>query len=318
MLRFPIGDLLDECACHDFLLHLLHPAGLACRNGHPLPPGQAPHDRHRAPIADYRCRRAAPSSTSSPTPSGPRAAIRARRSSSLPPTRHRPRHTHQTPGRGTGHRSRPSAGTPARYPSTAGAAPFPPRRRCRTRWFEADELYQNAGEKGIRHPDPRDPPRRRANKRRGHGTFANDRPPIAGVVGRHSGRIHLQVCQRSDRATLEAFVTAHTRGGTIVNTDEWQAYGHLAATGRPHRTVCHAPGIREWARDDDGDRGARSPLQHVGGGLDGLPELPAAIPRRQQVDPEPVRGGLRMEPQPQGGDGPAFLRAMMVPSPERT
>ena len=37
---------------------------------------------------------------------------------------------------------------------------------------EADEMDQNAGEKGIRHPDPEDPPRRRANKRRGHGNFA--------------------------------------------------------------------------------------------------------------------------------------------------
>jgi transposase-like protein len=56
MLRFPIGDLLDERACHDFLLQVLHPHGLACPQGHPLPPTQAPHDRHRAPILDYRCR----------------------------------------------------------------------------------------------------------------------------------------------------------------------------------------------------------------------------------------------------------------------
>ena len=33
-------------------------------------------------------------------------------------------------------------------------------------------------------------PGRRANRRRGHGTFANDRPPIAGVVGRESGVLH--------------------------------------------------------------------------------------------------------------------------------
>jgi hypothetical protein len=56
MLRFPIGDLLDERRCYDWLLQLLHPAGLTCPNGHPLPPTQAPHDRHRAAILDYRCR----------------------------------------------------------------------------------------------------------------------------------------------------------------------------------------------------------------------------------------------------------------------
>lgn len=56
MLQFPIDDMLDEQACHDFLLHVLHSDGLHCPHGHPLPVGQAPHDRHRAPIMDYRCR----------------------------------------------------------------------------------------------------------------------------------------------------------------------------------------------------------------------------------------------------------------------
>ena len=45
----------------------------------------------------------------------------------------------------------------------------------------------------VPHRDPADPPRRRANRRRGHGTFANDRPPIAGVVGRDSGAFRSEV-----------------------------------------------------------------------------------------------------------------------------
>jgi transposase-like protein len=118
---------------------------------------------------------------------------------------------------------------------------------------EADELYQNAGEKGRKHSDPRDPPRRRANQARGHGTWASDRPPIVGVVGRGSGQIRLRLCHHSDRATLEPLLLTHTRADAIVNTDEWSAYRHLAATGRVHQTVCHTPGKREWARDDDGD-----------------------------------------------------------------
>ena len=32
---------------------------------------------------------------------------------------------------------------------------------------ESDEMYQNSGEKGIPHLEPQDPPRRRANKKRG-------------------------------------------------------------------------------------------------------------------------------------------------------
>jgi transposase len=114
-------------------------------------------------------------------------------------------------------------------------------------------MYQNAGEKGRKHTDPDDPPRRRANKVKGHGTWDNDRPPVAGVVGRESGAIGLQVCHHSDRQTLQPFVEKHTRDDAAVYTDEWQAYNHLTETGRTHASVCHTPGRREWARDDDGD-----------------------------------------------------------------
>ena len=55
---------------------------------------------------------------------------------------------------------------------------------------EADEMDQNAGEKGRLHPDPEDPPRRRANP---HGTWDTDRPPILGIVGRDSGQIQLSL-----------------------------------------------------------------------------------------------------------------------------
>ncbi|HZG65101.1 MAG TPA: hypothetical protein VEZ12_00045 [Herpetosiphonaceae bacterium] len=56
MLQFPLDDMLDEQACHDFLLRVLHPDGLHCPHGHRLPAAQSAHDRHRAPILDYRCR----------------------------------------------------------------------------------------------------------------------------------------------------------------------------------------------------------------------------------------------------------------------
>lgn len=55
MLQFPLDELLDDQACYDFLLRTLHPTGLHCPAGHALPHQQAPHDRHRAPILDYRC-----------------------------------------------------------------------------------------------------------------------------------------------------------------------------------------------------------------------------------------------------------------------
>lgn len=114
-------------------------------------------------------------------------------------------------------------------------------------------MYQNAGEKGLKHTDPADRPRRRANRVRGHGMWNNDRIPIVGLVGRASRTLRLKVCPNSDRATLQPFVVAQTRPDATVYTDEWRAYNHLHETGRKHSAVCHMPGQREWARDDDGD-----------------------------------------------------------------
>lgn len=52
---FPILDLMNPDACHQFLLDMLHPAGLhgpTCRRSDAL----AIHDRHRPPVFDSRCR----------------------------------------------------------------------------------------------------------------------------------------------------------------------------------------------------------------------------------------------------------------------
>ncbi len=109
------------------------------------------------------------------------------------------------------------------------------------------------GKKGIPHRDPDDPPRRRANKKRGHGTFAGDRPPVAGVVGRTTGWVRFWVVANTDRETLQECVGHATGPDIVLYTDEWVGYQWVAESGRTHATVCHAPGQREWARDDDGD-----------------------------------------------------------------
>ena len=48
---------------------------------------------------------------------------------------------------------------------------------------ESDEMYQNAGEKGLLHPDPEDAPRRRANKKKGRATGAMTAPACWGRWG---------------------------------------------------------------------------------------------------------------------------------------
>ena len=104
------------------------------------------------------------------------------------------------------------------------------------------------GKKGDEHFDPADPPRRRANKRRGRGTYANDRPPILGVVGRDTGEVRLRVVLDTKSVTLCSHVQRFTRAGTHLYTDEYDSYNALT---RPRSTVCH--GAKEWARDDDAD-----------------------------------------------------------------
>ena len=54
MIEFLLRSLMDEQACYNYLLEVLHPEGLHCPQGHALPAEQAPHDKQRAPIVDYR------------------------------------------------------------------------------------------------------------------------------------------------------------------------------------------------------------------------------------------------------------------------
>ena len=84
------------------------------------------------------------------------------------------------------------------------------------------KCFRTRRKKGDKHGDPGDPPRRRAHKRRGHGTYTNDRPPIVGSVGRQSGKVRLRVVKRTDAKTLRKQVQTFTRAGADVNTDEWR------------------------------------------------------------------------------------------------
>ena len=51
---FPIAELMDEDACYERLVDILHPDGLACPHcgeAHRL----GIHRRHREPVLDYQC-----------------------------------------------------------------------------------------------------------------------------------------------------------------------------------------------------------------------------------------------------------------------
>ena len=244
---FPIQDLMDETACYQYLLEVLHPEELR-RPRCQAREGFQVHRSFREPVLDDRrpaCGRVFNAWTGTvfqgthDPPSvlvlivrgfarGESTAQLARELRRSRKNLHKIRHQFQTRAQSGLDRS-PLSDTEV----------------------EADEMDQNAGEKGVPHLDPDDPPRHRANKRRGHGTKANDRPPVVGVVGRQTGQVRLKVVEHADRTTLEELVGQATTPGTTVYTDEWSGYDHLPELNRNHSTVCHTPGQREWARDDD-------------------------------------------------------------------
>jgi IS1 family transposase len=113
--------------------------------------------------------------------------------------------------------------------------------------FEADELYQNAGEKTRLIATPLI---RHANKRKRHSTYANDRPPIISVMSRETGEQRFWVCDHADKHTCSALIAENVPlHSAILYTDARQSYH----SGHPvHATICHA--VHEWTRDEDRDR----------------------------------------------------------------
>jgi transposase-like protein len=247
---FPLTDLMDQDACYHKLVGLLHLDGLACPNCRTDDHSRV-HRRHRAPVLDYRCSACGP-------------VFNAFTGTPLEGTHRRPA-VIMLILRGF------AQGVPtARLARELGCDRkhlLELRRLMRDnaeRWLdrnplgddvvEADEMYQDAGEKGVEHPDPDDPPRRRANSRRGHGTFANDRPPVAGMVGRESGEIRLKVIDSAGAEELDEFVDMSCLSGTTVDTDEWSGYSRVGGRhDRIHVTVDHSGPRSTWAIDADGD-----------------------------------------------------------------
>jgi transposase-like protein len=209
---FPIQDLMYEDAGYQSLLNLDHPAGLGCPRCHAVE-GFYTHRYFRAPVLDYRCARCG-------------RVFNAWTGTVFQGTQWRPS---QVVLILRGFAQGTSTARLARELGCSRRHLLDLRHRLqaqaragldRTAWedatVEADEMDRNAGEKGGPRRDPEDPPRRRANQARGHGTMDNDRPPVIGVVGRESERIRLDVVEHSDQEPLNKFVVKMTSRGTLV------------------------------------------------------------------------------------------------------
>ncbi len=80
------------------------------------------------------------------------------------------------------------------------------------------------GKKGEPLRNPGDPPRKRANKNRGRGTYENDRPPVVGMVGRRAGWACFRVCVDTTQETIRAAVAGETAEEACIFTDENRSY----------------------------------------------------------------------------------------------
>src|SRR6516165_11113175 len=199
---FPIHDLMNEDACYQFLLDLLHPAGLRCPRCHTVE-GFYTHRYFREPVLDYRCSHCG-------------RVFNAWTGTPFQGTHWRPSQMVLilrgfAQGTSTAQLARELSCSrrhllDLRHRLQAQARAGLDRTPLEDTVVEADEMYQNAGEKGVPHEDPEDPPRRRANKVRGHGTMDNDRPPVIGIVGRESGQVRLDVVEHSNQDWLDKVI----------------------------------------------------------------------------------------------------------------
>ena len=150
---FPVADLMDERACYDYLVSVLHPRGLACP-GCGAADRLGVHRRHRDPVVDHRCRACGrvfnafagtPLAGTSRRPSqivlvlravakGESTAGLARELGGSRPHLLRLRHRLQA--------------NAADWLARFDAGPLP------DATVEADEMYQNAGEKRRKAPRP--------------------------------------------------------------------------------------------------------------------------------------------------------------------
>lgn len=187
MIRFSTVELMDEQKCYDYLVEILHPKGLCCPACGTAVEHAKVHRRERAPILYFRCScgriyNAFAATVWQGTHHSCCVIVRILQgfAQGIPTL-----HLAQELGIDRKHLLE------RRHKIQKLAEQACNREPLTDEVVEADEMYQNAGEKGIAHLDPQDPPRPRANKRRGHGTWDSDRPPVLGIVGRESGQIQL-------------------------------------------------------------------------------------------------------------------------------
>lgn len=182
---FPVADLMDERACYARLLLVLHPHGLACPGcgAREDEGGLGVHRRHRAPVLDYQCRgcgrvfnafTGTPLAGTSRRPS--RLLLILRGVAKGESTAGLSRELGCSRGHLLGLRHRLQADAAA-WLERFDSAPLP------DAVVEADEMYQNAGEKRRAARGPRRPPAA-ARQQAARARHLGQRPPAGAGRGR--------------------------------------------------------------------------------------------------------------------------------------
>ena len=247
---FPIADLLDEDACYRRLVGLLHPDGLACpRCGRADRLGV--HRRHRAPVLDYRC-----------TACG--RVFNAFTGTALHGTQRRPAEIVLilrgiAQGVPTARLARELGCDrmqllALRHRLQGQAARWLDRNPLPDAAVEADEMYQNAGEKRRPAPRPRRPAAAAGQQAAGP-RHLRQRPAAGGRGGRPR-------VGRGPPGGGRATPTGRA-GARWSRDDAWRGRRSTPTSGagtpgrrpaRPGPRDGRPPGPRsKWARDDDGD-----------------------------------------------------------------
>lgn len=116
---------------------------------------------------------------------------------------------------------------------------------------ESDEIYVTAGLKGRNNRDRirrlGRKPRRRGLRRRGRGTWREDKPPIFILVERGGPEDYVPSRDVEAETALKIIGRRVSRGSTIY-TDCFKAYLSLGEAGYRHEAVNHSKG--EWVRGE--------------------------------------------------------------------
>lgn len=164
MLKFPIEKLMDYQSCYNFLLSILHPSGLICPCGCKVGAEQKPHKYRKNKLPCYRCQSCGKvyNLFTGTIFSGIHyncviIVLMLRGIAQGKTTQHL-----------SGELS-VSYNNLLDWRHKLQEFAFENRdvSPLEDTEAESDEVFQNAGEKGVIHPDGDDPPRKRANKKKG-------------------------------------------------------------------------------------------------------------------------------------------------------